>query len=81
MYIYGLKEEMNTPPIFKKTINLIIRVLLIKGILLIPVTFYRIGRAYLADETTPMVGIVSCAVGTFAFAMAGIAIWIRHIIN
>lgn len=65
----------------KKMITLCIWLLFIKGILLIPVTFYTIGRAYLEGQPTPMVGIASCAAGTFAFASACLAMWILHAVD
>ena len=64
-------------PIFKTLLNLSIWILFIKGLLLIPVTFYTFGQAFLYGKMSPMVGIASCAAGTFAFAMACIAVWIR----
>jgi hypothetical protein len=64
-------------PIFIKLIDISIWILFFKALLLIPVTFYTFGSAYLAGEPTPMAGIASCAAGTFAFGMACFAIWIR----
>jgi hypothetical protein len=64
-------------PIFKTLLNLSIWILFVKGLLLIPVTFYTFGLAFLCGELSPIVGIASCAAGTFAFAMACVAIWIR----
>ncbi len=65
-------------PVFKSVLNISIWFLFGKGILLVPVTIYTFARAYLSGETTPIVGIVSCAAGTFAFTMACIAIWLKH---
>ena len=65
----------------KKIITLCIWLLFLKGLLLIPVTFYTIGRAYLAGQPTPLVGIASCAAGTFAFVSACLAAWIRHAVD
>jgi hypothetical protein len=64
-------------PIYKTLLNPLIWILLVKGLLLIPVTFYTFGQAFLYGELSPIVGIASCAAGTFAFAMACVAIWIR----
>jgi hypothetical protein len=66
------------PPVFKTIVNVSVWILFIKGILLALVTFYTFGRAYLNGEGTPIVGIASCAAGTFAFTMTCIAVWIRR---
>lgn len=55
-----------------------IALLFTKGPLLVPVTVYTFTRAYLAREPTPLVGVASCAAGTFAFAMACFAAWVRR---
>lgn len=68
-------------PIFKTLINLSIWILFVKGILLIPFTFYTIGQAFLYGGISPIVGIASCAAGTIAFAMACFAIWIKDHLN
>jgi len=47
-------------------------------VLIALVTIYTMSVAYLAGETTPMVGVAGCAAGTFAFAMTCVAAWIRH---
>jgi hypothetical protein len=65
------------PPVFKKIISISVWILFIKGLLIASVTMYTFGRAYLAGETTPMVGVVACAAGTFAFSMSCVAAWIR----
>jgi hypothetical protein len=65
-------------PVFKSVINVSIWFLFLKGILAALVTIFTISRAYLNGEVTPMAGVVSCAVGTFAFIMACIAIWIKN---
>ena len=64
-------------PIFKTLLNLSIWILFVKGLLLIPVTFYTFGLAFLYGELSPILGIASCAASTFAFSMACLAIWIR----
>jgi len=64
-------------PIFKILLNISIWILFAKGLLLIPVTFYTFSQALLYGKISPMVGIASCAAGTFAFAMACLAIGIR----
>lgn len=64
-------------PIYKTLINLSIWILFVKGLLLIPVTFYTFGQAFLYERMSLIVGFVSCTAGTFAFAMACVAIWIR----
>jgi hypothetical protein len=68
-------------PKIKTIITMSIWLLFIKGILLIPVTFYTIGQAYISGESTPLVGILSCAAGTFAFISACIAAWIRKAVD
>lgn len=63
--------------LYVKLIDISIWILFIKGLLLIPVTFYTFGKAFLSGEPTLFVGIASCAAGTLAFGMACFAIWIR----
>ena len=65
------------PHVFKMIVNTSVWILFVKGILLILVTIFTFGRAYLNGETTPIVGLSSCAAGTFAFGMTCIAVWIR----
>ena len=65
------------PHVFKTIVNTSVWILFIKGILLILVTIFTFSRAYINGETTPIVGLVSCAAGTFAFGMACISVWIR----
>ena len=55
-----------------------IGLLFVKGLLMVPVTIYTFARAYRAREPTPAVGVASCAAGTFAFAMASVAVWVRR---
>lgn len=64
-------------PVYLKLIDISIWLLFFKGLLLIPVTFYTVGKALLAGAPTPLAGIVSCAAGTFTFGMACFAIWLR----
>jgi hypothetical protein len=66
------------PPVFKTIINASVWILFVKGVLIALVTMYTMSRAYLAVETTPMVGVAACAAGTFAFAMTCVAALIRH---
>lgn len=66
------------PPAFKTIINISVWVLFIKGLLIAMVTVYTVGRAFMAGEATPMVGVAACAAGTFAFSMTCLAVWIRH---
>jgi predicted Rdx family selenoprotein len=66
-------------PIFKTMLNLAIWILFFKGLALIPVTLYIAGQALSTGGTTlMMVGLASCAAGTFAFTMACVIIWIKH---
>jgi hypothetical protein len=66
-------------PIFKTMLNLAIWILFFKGVILIPITVYITGQAFLTGGTTlMMVGLASCAAGTFAFTMACVIIWIKH---
>ncbi len=67
------------PPIFKTIISISVWLLFIKGLLLIPVTFYTFGQAFLNGEPTPMVGVMACAGGTFALLSACCAAWIRKV--
>lgn len=62
---------------FKTIINISIWFLFLKGVLAALVTIYTILKAYLNGEKTPMVGVVSCAVGSFAFILACVAVWIK----
>jgi hypothetical protein len=62
---------------FKALISVMVWILFIKGLLLMPVTFYTFGQAYLNGEPTPLVGVASCAGGTFALLSACLAAWIR----
>ncbi len=66
---------------YKTMLNLAIWILFIKGLLTIPVTFYTMGQALLGGKISPIIGIASCAAGTFSFAMACVAIFIRNKIN
>jgi len=65
------------PPVFKTIVNASVWILFVKGILLVFVTFYTFSRAYLDGRGTPIIGIASCAAGTFAFGMACVTVWIR----
>jgi hypothetical protein len=65
-------------PIFKNMLNLAIWILFFKGIALIPVTLYIAGQAFSTGGNLMMVGLASCAAGTFAFTMACVIIWIKH---
>jgi hypothetical protein len=66
------------PAVFKTIINASVWILFIKGVVSVFVTICIMSRAYLSGETTPMVGVATCAAGTFAFAMTCVAAWIRH---
>lgn len=66
---------------YKKILDLAIWILFIKGLLTIPITFYTIGQALLVGSISPIVGIASCAAGTFAIAMASVVIYIRNKMN
>lgn len=61
----------------RAVVDVSVWLLFAKGLLLVPVTIYTFARAYLAREPTPAVGVASCAAGTFALAMACLAVWIR----
>lgn len=63
---------------YKTMLKLAIWILFIKGLLTIPVTFYTIGQALLGGDLSPIIGITSCAAGTFAFAMACAGIYIYN---
>ena len=64
-------------PVFKTLINISVWILFLKGLLIAFVTIYTIGKALLSGEATPMVGVVACAAGSFAFILACVAVWIR----
>ena len=65
------------PSVFKTIVNASIWILFIKGILLVFVTIFTFSRAYLNGEATPIMGLVACAAGTYAFSMTCVAVWIR----
>ncbi len=71
------KEGKAMPPVFKTIVNASVWILFLNGILLVLVTLFTFSRAYLNGEKTPIVGLVACAAGTFAFIMTCIAVWIR----
>jgi hypothetical protein len=63
--------------IYKTLLEIIIWILFAKGILLIVITLYATAQEYLAGKTAPIDGLACCATGTFAFAIACVAIFIR----
>jgi len=67
------------PHIFKAIVSISVWLLFIKGLLLIPVTFYTFIRAFLGGEPTPLAGVASCAAGTLALLSACVAAWIRKV--
>ena len=67
------------PSIFRAVVSISVWLLFIKGLLLIPVTFYTFIRAFQNGESTPLVGVASCAGGTFALLSACVGAWIRKI--
>ncbi len=71
-------KEKDMSPVFKTIINVSIWFLFLKGIMAALVTIYTILRAYIDGETTPMVGVASCAVGSFAFILTCLAIWLKR---
>lgn len=68
-------------PVFKTILNVTIWILFTKGLVLIPITLYTTGQAYWTEGTISMAALASCATGTFAFAMAGMLIWIKYRID
>ena len=66
------------PPVFKTIINVSIWILFVKGLLIAIATLYTASRAFLTGETLPIVAVVACAVGSFAFIMACVAVWLRQ---
>jgi hypothetical protein len=69
------------PPIFKAIVSVSVWLLFIKGLLIVPITIYTFGQAFLNREPTPMVGVVACAAGTLALVSACVAAWIRKILD
>lgn len=67
-----------TPAWTVRVVEAAILLLFVKGLLLVPVTIWTFYRAYRSGQPTPPVGVASCAAGTFAFAMACVAAWIRR---
>ena len=70
-------KELDMSSVFKTIINVSIWFLFLKGVLAALVTIYTILNAYIDGERTPIVGAFSCAVGSFAFILACVAIWIK----
>ncbi len=66
------------PPIFKAVITISVWVLFIKGLLAALITVYTIGRAIMAGETLPMVGVAACGVGSVALILTCVAAWLRQ---
>jgi hypothetical protein len=62
------------PPAQRVIVDPSIRLRFSNGVALVPVTVYTFAAAYLAGESTPAVGVASCAAGTFAFGMACVAV-------
>ena len=56
-------------------------ILFLKGLLVAFVTSYTISTALWAGETTPMVGVAGCAVGSLAFILACVGVWIRKTLD
>lgn len=65
------------PAAFKTVINISVWILFIKGLLIAFVTIYTVGRAFVAGETLPIVGVAACAAGSFAFILTYVAVWLR----
>lgn len=57
--------------------DVIIWLLFIKGIVLIPITLYTTWKALFRGTAPLIVGIASCAAGTFALSMSCVAIWLE----
>jgi hypothetical protein len=64
-------------PAYRVIVDVAIWLRFLKGLALVPVTIYTFAAAYLSGEPTPIVGVASCAAGTFALAMTCVAVWIR----
>ena len=69
------------PPVFKAILSAATWLLFIKGLLLVPVTVYTFGRAFLNGEPTPMAGVASCAAGTLALVSACVGAWARKMVD
>ena len=65
-------------PVFKTIINISIWMLFLKAVLATLVTLYYLCRAFINGGDLPMVVVVSCAVGCFAYILACVAAWIRQ---
>lgn len=68
-------------PIVKTVVSLSMWLLFLKGLLMIPITFYAFIEAYMHGEPTPLSGVIACATGTFAFISACLAAWIRKMLE
>jgi hypothetical protein len=66
------------PNIFKTIINISIWMLFLKAVLATLVTLYFLIKVFIDGEKLPMVVVVSCAVGCFAYILACVAVWIRQ---
>jgi hypothetical protein len=68
-------------PVFRTLVDVSIWLLFVKALLMMAVTLYTFGAAYLGGEGTPAVGVACCAAGTFAFGMTCVAIWVRKLLD
>ena len=65
-------------PVFKTIINISICMLFLKAVLATLVTLWFLIKAFIDGGQLPMVVVVSCAIGCFAYILACIAIWIKQ---
>ncbi len=66
------------PGIFKTIINISVWMLFLKAVLATLVTLYFLIKVFVDGTDLPMVVVVSCAVGCFAYILACLAAWIRQ---
>lgn len=67
------------PNVFKTLINVSVWFLFLKGIVAVALTLYIIIKAFVDGDPLPMFpAAAGCAVGSFAFTMTCVAVWIRQ---
>jgi hypothetical protein len=72
------KGGKKMPSNFKSLINVSVWFLFLKGLMAVVLTIYTVIVALLRSEAIPMTAVASCAVGSFAFILSCLAVWIRQ---
>jgi hypothetical protein len=66
------------PGTFRTIINISVWMLFLKAVIATLVTLYFLIKVFVDGTDLPMVVMVSCAVGCFAYILACVAAWIRQ---